>query len=169
MSGAFNCHGSAQDGSIILFDFNKPYDNTRRIHVLSSSTFDSKCLNPHGLSHWQNPRTGEVLLFVINHCPDGESIDVFEWIPNEYSLKHTASIQHPLISSPNDLLAVGPNSFYYTNDHYFNYRGFKSLESYLQISFASVRFYDGDTKEVTQVASSLCWPNGIAVSPDGRY
>ena len=162
-------HIPPRDGNILLFDFNKPENNLHRLHLSSSSSFDPDQFNPHGLSYWQDPNSGTLQLFVVNHLQDGNAIEMFEYHPTEYNLKHIRSIRHPLISSPNDIVAISETSFYFTNDHYFQRHLLKMLEDYLQIPMSSVGFYNGETKEAKYVASSLKFPNGINISPDKRY
>jgi arylesterase/paraoxonase len=61
--------------------------------------------------------------------------------------------------SPNDLLATGPNTFYFTNDHK-NTNGFgRFAEDFLGHAAANVIYYDG--KDYREVASSIAYPNGI--------
>lgn len=168
-SGAVVSHIPPRDGNILLFDFNKPEDDVKKLNILSSSTFDPQQFNPHGISYWQDPDSGTVWLYVINHLVNGEAIEVFEYIPTEYSLKHIKRIQHPILASPNDLLMISPDSFYFTDDHYFRHHLLKTIEGYLQLPISSVGFYDGETNEARLVASSLKFPNGINMSPDGRY
>jgi arylesterase/paraoxonase len=165
----FGSHLPPRNGNILLFDFNKPDNNPHKLHLSSSSNFDPKQFNPHGLSYWQDPNSRAVQLFVVNHLQDGNTIELFEYHPPEYTLKHIKSVQHPLMSSPNDIVAISAHSFYFTNDHYFCQSFLKKLEDYLQMALSSVGFYNGETMEAKYVASSLKFPNGINISPDKRF
>ena len=75
---------------------------------------------------------------------------------------------HVLIyfSRPNDVLAVGPNQFYFTNYQYYhgNWKG--QLELYQLCAWGSIGYYDGSKTVIIQ--DQLCLPNGINMSPDER-
>ncbi len=118
---------------------------------------------PHGLSLYVSP-TGDDLLFVINHARDQHAIEVFAI--DSGSLRYRSTFKNPLLISPNDIVAVGPESFYFTNDHGFP-PGFKrTLEDYLKLSYSSVGYFDGKTFSL--VAEGLQYANGINVSSDGK-
>ena len=71
-------------------------------------SFDASDFNPHGLSLFTDPRTGDVSVFVINHKSNGsEVIEIFDFSPESNSLVHRRSVMDPKIYSPNDVLAVG--------------------------------------------------------------
>lgn len=44
-------------------------------------------------------------------------IEIFETTGNDYELKHVKTVSHPLIRTPNNLVATGPRTFFVTNDH----------------------------------------------------
>ena len=72
----------------------------------------------------------------------------------------------PALVSPNDLVAVGPEQFYVTNDHRYT-GGFKrTVEEYARQAWSIVLFYTGT--EFVEAASGLGYANGINVSADGR-
>ena len=81
-----------------------------------------------------------VYIFAVNHVPHAEFVDyhkgnqdnihppswkaasqieVFHHVLGSPTVKHVRSIQHPLIKTPNDILARSPTSIYVTNDHYY--------------------------------------------------
>jgi arylesterase/paraoxonase len=68
--------------------------------------------------------------------------------------------------SPNDVLAVGDNAFYSTNDHGSDTGLGKMAEDYLQLARSYVVFYDGEKFRI--VAEGLGYANGINMSPDGQ-
>lgn len=69
--------------------------------------------------------------------------------------------------SVNDIIAVGPEHFYATNDHYFSDPFLKYLETYLNLRWANVVYYSPD--EVKLVAEGFDSANGITISPDKKY
>lgn len=70
-----------------------------------------------------------------------------------------------LLSSVNDIVAVGVDSFYATNDHYFSNTAFTSLiELVLAQPWTNVVYYSPD--DVRVVAEGYYLANGINTSPD---
>ena len=43
-------------GKIYLFDFNKPNDATKELNIVAEAKY--KKLNPHGISYWNDTKTG---------------------------------------------------------------------------------------------------------------
>ena len=66
----------------------------------------------------------------------------------------------------NDIVAVGPESFYVTNWMYFENKILAHLENFLQLQWSSLLFYHNG--EVTTVADGFLMANGVNVSPDKR-
>lgn len=118
---------------------------------------------PHGLS-LLNDGGGVKRLFAVNHRADGRNT-IERWDIDADGLKLVSpGIEHPLIRSPNDIAAVGPDRFYVTND---GGSGFARVVDFvLQRRRANVVYYDGKTARV--VAPQLGLANGINVSADGR-
>jgi arylesterase / paraoxonase len=118
---------------------------------------------PHGISLYSSA-SGEDRLFVINHSGNQHSIEVFEIQADK--LEHKKTFKSPLLISPNDIVAVGPDRFYATNDHG-NPPGLqRTLEDYLKLSNAGVVYFNG--KDFSQAASGFQYANGINVSADGK-
>lgn len=68
--------------------------------------------------------------------------------------------------SVNDIVAMGPDSFYATNDHYFSDFILMFLEMFLGLTWTNVVYYS--PKEVKEVASGFYSANGINISPDRK-
>ena len=68
--------------------------------------------------------------------------------------------------SVNDIVAMGPDSFYATNDHYFSDFIFMFLEMFLGLTWSNVVYYS--PKEVKEVAAGFYSANGINISPDRK-
>ncbi len=122
-----------------------------------------KEFHPHGISLYKTEK-GETLLFVINHTRGGSFVEIFEYRDNR--LVHRESIGHPLMFSPNDLVAVGPRSFYATNDHGNTSKWGRTLEEYLQLASAYVVYFDGNGMDIA--AKGFAYANGIHTSIDGK-
>lgn len=68
--------------------------------------------------------------------------------------------------SVNDIVAMGPDSFYATNDHYFSDFILMFLEMFLGLTWSNVVYYS--PKEVKEVAAGFYSANGINISPDKK-
>ncbi|HYQ90539.1 MAG TPA: SMP-30/gluconolactonase/LRE family protein [Candidatus Competibacteraceae bacterium] len=150
--------GAPRQGAIYAYDLTSP--TAHLIHLTQNFTAE---FHPHGLSLWIGD-SGERLLFVINHHPQEHSVDIFDYRAG--ALTYRQSIRSALMTSPNDVVAVGPNRFYVTNDHGNVSPWGRTLEEYLRLERAYVLYYDG--MQFRKVASSLAMANGITVSPDGH-
>jgi arylesterase/paraoxonase len=94
------------------------------------------------------------------------TIEVFDIIKDTGALEHRRTIADPLLVSPNDVVPVGPDSFYVTNDHGSGGEFGRKLEDYLHLARANVLYYDG--AKFSEVAGGLRYANGINISPDGK-
>lgn len=118
---------------------------------------------PHGISLHRAP-DGTKTLFVINHGNGVHAVEVYAVRGSR--LEHRRTVTGDALVSPNDLVGVGPDAFYVTNDHA-SPRGFgRTLEDYLRLRRTRVYFYDG--REFAEVLSGIGGSNGINVSADGR-
>lgn len=121
---------------------------------------------PHGLSLFVMP-DGARRLFVVNHHADGgQSIDILD-VAESGELSLFKSVTSPLLVSPNDVVAVGPDSFYVTNDHGTPSDTGKMIDDVLLLAHGNVVHFDGE--EMSVAAEGLLFPNGINVSADGRH
>ncbi|XP_070532152.1 serum paraoxonase/arylesterase 1-like [Ptychodera flava] len=154
-----------QMGRIYLFDFNHPEKNVAELPL--TGNIDRDTLRPHGISLYEDPETGEVRLFVVNHISNQERIEIFRFDENSRSLNHLKTVTGEYIYSVNDIVAVGHNSFYYTNDKYFTSPAGKTIELFGLLTWGTVGFYDGTQDRL--VAEGYGIPNGLNISPDGRY
>ena len=125
------------------FQFNKPLD-----------------LHPHGLSYFRSD--DKRYLFTNNHRSDGtHSVEIFS-IVEQGKLVHLESITGPLLTSPNDLVAIGARSFYVTNDGRAHDRFTRSVDTFLGRNTGSVLLFDEN--RFTTVVDNLSFPNGIALN-----
>lgn len=122
----------------------------------------SNSFRPHGISFLKS--SGKSFLFVINHISKGDFVEKFEF--KDDSLFHLQTFQSDLMISPNDLVAIGENKFYVTNDHGYKKGLMRVMEDYCRLPKSYVLFYDGNDFNV--VASGLRYANGINVSGDGK-
>jgi arylesterase/paraoxonase len=119
--------------------------------------------HPHGISLYVGG-DGRDALYVINHAGGRHTIEIYDLVGT--SLSHRGTLSDPLLVSPNDLVAVGRDRLYVTNDHA-NPAGLaRQLEDYLRRSISTVVYYDGS--RFVEAASGIRYPNGINVSGTGE-
>ncbi len=122
--------------------------------------------HPHGLSLYEGPE-GRRRLFVVNHrggMTGPNYVEIFD-LDEAGALHHRRSVAGPALISPNDVVGVGPEQFYVSNDHSSPTKIGRALEDLLQLASASVVFYDGSSfRPVYQGAQ---YANGVNVSADG--
>ena len=132
--------------------------------VLTNLTADLKMrFAPHGISFYAAP-DGRKYLFAVSHPLPKSSVEIFEVVSN--ALVHRETVEGDLIVSPNDIAAVGPRQFYFTNDHGSGSALGKKLEDYLRLSRSNIVYYDGAKMRV--VADDFSYANGIWATGDGK-
>ncbi|XP_069815478.1 serum paraoxonase/arylesterase 2-like [Dendropsophus ebraccatus] len=132
-----------------------------------SEGFDASSFNPHGLSTYIDETDGTVYLFVVNH-PEGQTIvEIFRFVKGEKLLVHLKSVTHKLLTSVNDIVAVGPDSFYATIDLFFSSNFLNHMSILLGLRWTGVVYYSpGDVRQVVKGFHSA---NGITISTDKQY
>ena len=150
--------GRPGKGGIYAYDL-----NTEMPRLVNLTPDASEDFQPHGISLFVGEE-GNDSLFVINHEAGKHQIEIYD-LENE-KLVHRKTISDPMLISPNDLVAVGPEHFYVSNDHRF-VSGFKRIiEDYARLSLSNVVYYDGS--QFKEAASGFAYANGINVSADGK-
>jgi arylesterase/paraoxonase len=130
--------------------------------------------HPHGIDLYMAP-SGARTLFAVNHRylhgRDGwrteQAIEIFD--VGEAGLTHRVSVIHPFISSPNDVVAVGRDEFYVTNDHGDGGALSRAIEDLTGRGLGTVVRVDlarPPADRVRVVATGIAYANGIALSPD---
>uniref|UniRef100_A0A3P9L6G1 Paraoxonase n=2 Tax=Oryzias latipes TaxID=8090 RepID=A0A3P9L6G1_ORYLA len=152
-------------GKIFLLDLHDP--RLKPVELRLPWNFDVESFNPHGISVYIDPSDDSVFLFVVNHPQHKTQIELFKYKEEDRSLLHLKTIKHELLHSVNDIIAVGPESFFATNDHYFSNDLLKFLEYFLLQPWTNVVFYS--PKEVKVVSEGYYFANGINMSPDKRH
>ncbi len=146
-------------GGILLMNL---ADSTRQLRNITPLLND---FHPHGISLWHEP-DGRMFLFAVNHSENYSihTIERFQW--RNDSLVHLESFRDAaLMTSPNDVTAVGERTFYVTNDHGYSKKGLgRTLEDFLQRSISYVNYYDG--KSFKKIARNIAYANGINHSLD---
>lgn len=140
--------GEAAQGWIGRLDLNAPATAIEPALIDKPDHF-----RPHGLSLWVDG-AGLRSLFVINHPVERgiepELVELFrEQEPGRFY--HVRTFSDPLITSPNDLVAVGPEQFYVANDS--------------MSELTNLVYIDGDSAHA--VADDIASGGGINASADG--
>jgi arylesterase/paraoxonase len=117
----------------------------------------------HGISLWVGDG-GPDLLFVVNHPGDRHTIEVYE--VGAERLVHRRTLSDPLLRSPNDLVALGPERLYVSNDHGWRDGLPRTVEEWFRIPVSDVVTWDGRGFRVAATGIKLA--NGIHASADGR-
>ena len=112
---------------------------------------------PHGISMMKIDSTYKIL--AINHTSDSHTIEVFNL--NGKSLQHEKTLEHPSMVSPNDVVLVDENRFYFTNDHKYTDGFMRYVEDYGGLSISNVMYFDGNN--YNEVADEIAYANGINI------
>lgn len=108
------------------------------LHVIDPKTMKAEKLEldnfhgpfvTHGIDVISDPeREGgqAVYIFAINHVPDAvvygkthSQVEIFHYEIGSRSARHIRSVWDPAMTTPNDILALSPTSFFATNDHHY--------------------------------------------------
>ena len=149
--------GEPGRGAIYAYDLKAASPRLRNLTPTADADF-----RPHGISLYRGD-DGREVLYAINHAGNRHGIEIYDLV--DVKLAHRATLSDPLLLAPNDLLAVGHDRLYVTNDHA-NPAGLgRALEEYLGLALSTVVYYDGE--RFAEAASDIPYANGINVSPDG--
>lgn len=143
--------GNTKKGHLYYLDLTKPsFAPTKLTADLKIPFF------PHGISM---VRMAEhtYKVYAVNHVADKHSIEVFD-LQNE-RLTHIRTLEDASMISPNDIVAVDGDRFYFTNDHGFTKGLGKLGEEYLGWAASNVVYYDGHG--YSEVADGIAYANGI--------
>ncbi|KAI8489272.1 Serum paraoxonase/arylesterase 2 [Branchiostoma belcheri] len=150
---------------ILVFDFHNPAEGAKKVNIVPASVEED--FMPHGLSVYEDD-SGEVRLFVVNHAKGQQDrVEIFRFDANSNSLHHIRSITHPLFYSLNDILAIGPESFYASNDKYSTGLYSRMAETWLLLPWSNVVYYTSGGEAII-VADGFVYANGISLSPEGK-
>ena len=150
--------GKAGGGAVYAYGLDRQPGNLVNLTPEAGPDF-----RPHGLSLWRGD-DGREHLFVIDHTGGRHSVLIYGIFGDRLEL--LATVTDPLLVAPNDLVAVGPDRFYATNDHRYTEGFARTLEDWLQLPFANVVYWDGET--MSEAAAGFPYANGINASANGR-
>ena len=148
-------------GDIWLIDLSDKNAEALPLNVDAGPNF-----HPHGIDLLTLPN-GERELYVISHLsPTEHEVIIFD-INADHSLNLRRRVAYPEMISPNDLVALGEERFFVTNDHGSPSTSFMhTVEEYLGLSRSSVTYFDGQNGSF--LLEGIKSANGIEVSKDLR-
>ncbi|KAM9782504.1 uncharacterized protein ACB057_014764 [Neosynchiropus ocellatus] len=158
----------APDGPGKIFTLDLQDSRLKPVELRMPRNFDLDSFNPHGISVYTDPSDDAVYLFVVNHPEQGSQVELFKYLEDDSSLVHLKTIKHELLHSVNDIVAVGADSFYATNDRYFSCEHLKGFAEFLLGQpWTNVVYYSPEKVQV--VSEGYYVANGINISPDKRH
>lgn len=111
---------------------------------------------PHGISIYQLD-SAKYGLMAINHVNGKHTVESF--LLEGKKLTHLKTIKGTLLISPNDLVMMNSEAFYYTNDHGYSSKFGVFAENYLGVKASNVGYFDGNSFRI--VAEDIAYANGI--------
>ncbi|MBX3506598.1 MAG: SMP-30/gluconolactonase/LRE family protein [Parvibaculum sp.] len=148
-------------GGIYVIDLNAPQESWALRPVTPAEPADFR---PHGISIYEGE--GVKRLFAVSHPASGiETVAIFD-IADDGMLTHVRSVTSDTFISLNDVVAVGPESFYATNDHGTRSPVGRMIDDLLLLRNSTVVYFDGE--EASVAADTILMANGINISADGR-
>lgn len=143
--------GNPKQGHLYYLDLTKP-----SFEPIQLTTDLKMPFFPHGISM---VRTVDHVyrVFAVNHVGDKHSIEVFDF--HDRKLTHIRTLEDESMISPNDIVALDGERFYFTNDHGFTKGLGKLGEEYLGWAASNVVYYDGQSYR--EVADGIAYANGI--------
>ena len=143
--------GRPAQGGLYLIDLSeRPLTPT-----LISGSFDQPFF-PHGISLLRLD-SGRYQVLAINHVHGKHTIEKFLLSGNRLVYEKTLTDESMI--SPNDVVAISNQAFYFTNDHQ-NTSGFwRFMEDYIGLRRSNVIYSDGST--FREVSKGIAYANGI--------
>lgn len=137
-------------GGLYLMDLKDEAYNAKPL----TSNF-TKDFAPHGISIFKKDSTYKVM--AISHIEKTHSIEIFNLVNNKLIFERT--LKDESMISPNDIVIIDENRFYFTNDHKHTEGLGRLSEDYLGRALSNVIYFDGENYR--EVASGIAYANGI--------
>ena len=139
-----------KSGGLYLVDLNSKDYQVKKLTTDLNISFA-----PHGISLYKTDSTHTVM--VVNHTLKGHSFEVFKLQDTVLTFERT--ITNPALVSPNDVVLLDENRFYFTNDHKYKDGIGRILEDYGGLGLSNVVYFDGENYK--EVANGIGYANGI--------
>jgi len=151
--------GNNVRGAIWAYDLNVG----DAVPVDLTAGMEPAAFQPHGLNLYRGA-DGRKTLFVVNHGNNQQTVEIFD--VDGAKLTHRRTVTGPELVSPNDVVGVGRDAFYVTNEHAQPPGWMRTAEDYLRLRDTTVQFFDG--QKFSTALSGIGGSNGINASADGR-
>ncbi|KAI0386462.1 calcium-dependent phosphotriesterase [Hypomontagnella monticulosa] len=177
-AGSLDHPENAGYGSLVLIN-----PKTFKSQKLSLDGFEGPFVT-HGISLYSPPEDlNTVYIFAVNHLPNplwtassteqkaASRIELFVHKVGSNTAKHLQSISHPLIQTPNDILALSEKEFLVTNDHHYRTGTMRLLEELIQAKWANlvhVSIDDANNVTASIVLDSVPNNNGLGWGPNAQ-
>ncbi|EJD03198.1 calcium-dependent phosphotriesterase [Fomitiporia mediterranea MF3/22] len=177
-----NAMGKSSSDYVAFFD--PSTSRTTRLRIEGFKDPRGQGLSVHGMDvvpSKENP--GELIMYLVNHRTplppkdpkvDGADsvVEVFRTTPGSEVMRHVRTFEDPVITTPNDILAIGDDdkSFYFTNDHGFRKTGLArrlALDAFFDLGWSNVGYCHAE-RGCKIVIDNLVSANGITRGKDGR-
>lgn len=160
-----------ETGTIFLSSHDRRnFQSTGAIYALKSGQLTNLTdklglseFRPHGISFIKT--NGHKFLFVISHRDTKNS--VLKFIFEGDSLRMINTYSSSEFTTPNDLVAVGENSFFLSNDHGKVGENLKKWADYVALPVGNIVYFDGQRSKM--VLDRVAYPNGLAVYDNRLY
>lgn len=100
----------------------------------------------HGIDIYEKSPS-ELVIFLINHRRGGSVVEVLEYNIGDDFVTHKETVKHELILTPNDIVALGPRSFYVSNDHKYAKGVMREIERMFFLSYSIFTVRELETRE----------------------
>ncbi|ORY84183.1 serum paraoxonase/arylesterase [Leucosporidium creatinivorum] len=161
---------------IAVYDFST--HTHHRLQLVGMPKEAEENLNLHAIDVYQSPSDRERLtVFINSHRPPVDRttakevgansvVEIFETRMGSKELNWVKTVQHPLMRTPNNLVAMGERSFYFSNDHRRKVHWSRSFQL-LYSEPSDLIYCDASTTSPHCIvaAEDVHHPNGIARGP----
>ncbi|KAI1177776.1 serum paraoxonase/arylesterase family protein [Nemania sp. FL0916] len=166
-------------GTIVVID-----PVTMKSRKLSLGNFKGS-FSTHGIALYTPPSKPKVVyIYAVNHVPNprwvlgsktepkvASQIELFIHTVGSDTAQHLRSIIHPLIRTPNDLLAISEKEFLVTNDHYYREGPMRVVEELNRVQswtdLIHLRF-DDKSVDAAVALNSIPTNNGLGWGPNDQ-
>ncbi len=146
-------------GAVHLFDLDDPL-NERGWRDITGGVPET--FKPIGLDYYEDEKTRR--LFVVNDA--NRAVEMFD-VAADGGLVHLETFTERRLTSPNDVVAVGPRSFYVTNDvKPGRHSALAPFHFLTRTGSGQILYADGAVWRMA--AENLRFANGVDVSADGE-
>ncbi|KAL4922627.1 hypothetical protein BDW62DRAFT_215680 [Aspergillus aurantiobrunneus] len=162
-------HELIPNGNLWIYRYDLPEESDKALVPIELVDYPGPfSFHPLGVEYHRDTAT----LFVCNHHIEGSRVDVFSLDLDGKTpvARHIRTILHPLLRTPNSLIALSATELYVTNDHYVRRREYPGLalaESYAGIPGGTVAYVNlaAEPVEVRTVARGA-FANGVTLLND---